>query len=246
MSRPGVQLLPPGELFNEEEVPELRSRIKLKSLSQEVNSKLFDILRPICKEPWAYVPAALAMLATLILLGGNLPIEIVEMKSYRVLVSVLLGLAVLLLIFVCTRLVLIWLGCKELLRRLEGVRLRRSFGLQEEFRWGTLWRMASNAGVLGFYQRVNREMECLEDLLKFEQQFYERVSKLEVATKEKSDATEAQALYYRAVGAICRTQESLRVLLEKWVTSHPQGDRADPVAADQRMATGASDGSPVR
>jgi hypothetical protein len=221
VNRPGVKLLPPQELFNGEEVPDLRARYKLIALSDEANLKLFDILRPLCKQVWAYIPAGLTILAIVVLLSGHLPVDIVETRCYTTMISVLLGMAVFLLVFLCTRLILVWLECKDLLRRLENVRLRRSFGLQAEFRWATLWRMASDAGVLGFYQRVNREMECLEDLLKFEEQFHDRVIAWQSETRQRTEEAEAQTLYYRTVGRICNTQEKLRTLLEKWVLDWP-------------------------
>jgi hypothetical protein len=234
INRPGVKLLPADKLFSEEEIPDLRDRYKLLVLTQEANQRLFDILHPFCSQIWAYVPAGFAVLTMFFLLGGNSPVEVVEVPGYRTTISLLLGLAASLMVFLCTRVILVWLECKDLLRRLENVKLRRSFGLQKDFRWGTLWRMASDAGVISFYQRVNREMECLDDFLKFEQQYYDRVIHEESETRQRTDASEAQGLYYRVVGRIYGVKEGLRILIAKFAGEKPK-TLADRMAKAQEV-----------
>jgi hypothetical protein len=221
INRPGVRLLPPDRVFSKEEIPDLRDRYKLLVLTQEANRRLFDILHPFCGQIWAYIPAGFVVLATFLLFGGNSPLEVVEITGYRFIITCLAGLAAFLMVFLCTRVILVWLECKDLLRRLENVKLRRSFGLQKDFRWGTLWRMASDAGVISFYQRVNREMECLEDFLKFEEQYYNRVTYEESETRRRTDASEAQGLYYRVVGRTYGVKESLRVLIATHASEKP-------------------------
>lgn len=221
INRPGVKLLPPEKLYTAEEIPDLRARYKLLVLTQEANRRLFDILHPFCSQIWAYIPAGFALLVTFVLAGGDSPVEVVEIRGYSTTISFLLGFAAFLMVFLCTRVILVWLECKDLLRRLENVKLRRSFGLQKDFRWGTLWRMASDAGVISFYQRVNREMECLDDFLGFEQQYYDRVVHEESETRQLKDATEAQGLYYRVVGRIYGVKEELRFLIATYASEKP-------------------------
>jgi len=236
ISRSGVRLLPPTDLFSPELIPDITDRFKLLALTKSYNEALTDLLRPLCPQLWAYAPALLVTVATMFFLRGKLPVDVVEPRGYVVLLSVLLGVTVFLFVFVCTRIVLVWIECKDLLRRLENLKLRRSFAMHDDFRWGTLWRMASDAGVLGFYQRVNREMECLRDFLRFDDAFYDRVNRWKDQTKRRDEATEAQALYYRATGGVFKTQEKLKALLKRWVGSSPQGlaeqkDKAQEVDA---------------
>jgi hypothetical protein len=174
-SDPELQLLPRQAVYSEQAIPELLLRRKLIPLTQENENTrhLFDLLRPLCKDPWAYVPGVFLILALMLILKFRLPIVILEQHGYVLLVSILLAFGLYLLISLYARLVLVWLECKNFLQRLENLKLRRSFRMQDDFEWGTLWRMASDAGVLNVYQLVSREMECLEEFLKFRIEFEE-------------------------------------------------------------------------
>lgn len=170
---PELHLLPAETVYDEDCLPDSLQRRRLAAFSIKGASTLFDVMRPLCREPWAYVPGVFVIVALAFVLRFRMPVVILENNGYSVIICIFLGISLYLLIGLVTRLVMVWMSCKSLLQRMEGLKLRRSFRLQSDFEWGTLWRLATDAGVLNLYQQVGREMEALGDFLKFEKEFKE-------------------------------------------------------------------------
>ena len=217
-------LLPPKDTYSKEPSLDVLQRQRLGPFSKEGTRPLFDVMLPLCREIWAYIPGVLVVFALIAIVGCNLPIVTLESWSYRFLVSVLLGVGLLLFIGLCTRLVIIWLECKMFLQRLENLKLRRSFRLGKDFEWGTLWRLASNASVLNVYQQVSREMECLEEFLKFGDKFQER----DLARKwSKGTRDKIGGAYERAAEAVKKAQEDFRSAIEYFLDHLKGNETAD-------------------
>jgi hypothetical protein len=156
-------LLPDVSSFTEATVPGAADRVRLKALSKQANGPLWGHLGILPLGRAAVVAAFLGFGVIVILMWPPEIAEAFEDTPYKWIFWVLLYCSLLLMCYLGTHIVVLWLGFRTLLRSIERVPFRRGFADLKSLTWKPLWELAGN-GRQEFVQLLGREVDALTQI----------------------------------------------------------------------------------
>jgi hypothetical protein len=183
-------VLPTASAFTDAVVPDALDRVRMKALVGKENEWPWQTLAAV---PYDGVLAASALVGFLMILLLMRPGEIAEAFepwTYRVLYWLLLYSCLLLVCFLVTHIVALWLQFRVLLRAIEAFPLRRGFGDLTNLTWKPLWKLAGN-GKDEFRRLLGDELTALTQIEKSETRNVELTSAIKKA-KAKTENVSAE------------------------------------------------------
>lgn len=145
------------------------SYIRFASLSDGANQRLRRAARPLTRDTWAYIPALAGTIIVWIVLAATQPsshfmiIHGVEVWRLDFAYEAALGLVLFGIACALTQMGLTWVACRNLLRGLDRLPLRRGFNGLKEFSWRPIWQLSAG-GENDLNTIFMREMESLTHL----------------------------------------------------------------------------------
>lgn len=145
------------------------SYIRFASLSDGANQRLWRAARPLTRDTWAYIPALAGTIIVWIVLAATQPsshfmiIHGVEVWRLDFAYEAALGLVLFGIACALTQMGLTWVACRNLLRGLDRLPLRRGFNGLKEFSWRPIWQLSAG-GENDLNTIFMREMESLTHL----------------------------------------------------------------------------------
>jgi len=156
-------VLPDVTSFTEAAVPGAADRVRLKSLSMQANQRLWQHLGILPLGRVSVVAAFLGFGVIAILMWPPEIAEAFEDNPYKWIFWFLLYCSLLLMCYLVTHIVVLWLGFRTLLRSIERVPFRRGFADLKTLTWKPLWELAGN-GRQEFVQLLGREVDALTQI----------------------------------------------------------------------------------
>ncbi len=188
-------VLPDATDFDQARVPEASERVRLKALANQAEWSLKSMeTLPFSKK--ITIPAIVGLLVILLLMRPSEIAEAFEPSTYKWMYWILLYSCLLLVCYLVTHIVALWLEFRTVLRAIEGVPFRRGFSDLKSLTWKPLWELAGN-GRQEFVQLLTGEVDALTQI----QNSKLPDGGLADAIKEAKDATNKVSAEYEVGGA---------------------------------------------
>jgi hypothetical protein len=163
--------LPHASRFDHQRVPDAYQRVRLKALASrgEWPWKSLGAV-PIGKFGIKIALSSFAGLVVILVLMSPPEIaEAVESQPYKIAYWILLYSCLLLVFYLLTQIVALWLEFRTLLRAIESVPFRRAFSALKDLTWKPLWKLAGSGrtefskSLVGELDAVVKLQKCLPD-----------------------------------------------------------------------------------
>jgi len=154
-------VLPDASDFNERLVPVASERVRLKALANHGEWPWKSLALPLGKK--TAIPAVVGIVLIFLLMKPSEIAEAFESTTYKLLYWILLYSCLLLVCYLVTHIVALWLEFRTLLRAIERARFRRGFSDLKSLTWKPLWRLAGS-GRQEFVQLLGGELEALTQI----------------------------------------------------------------------------------
>ncbi len=176
-------VLPDVNNFDERFVPEAYDRVRLKALASP-DEWPWQSLGALPLGARIAVPALAAFVAILLLIHPWEIAEAFESDTYKNTYWILLYSCLLLVCYLLTQIVALWLEFRELLQAIERLPFRRAFGNLKTLTWKPLWKLAGS-GREEFRKLLREEVDVLRQV-----QNGETAGGLTKAIDDAKDATD--------------------------------------------------------
>jgi hypothetical protein len=154
-------VLPDASQFDERSVPDASDRVRLKALASHGEWPWTNLSLPFGKK--TAIPAVVGIVLIFLLMKPPEIAEAFESTTYKVLYWTLLYSCLLLVCYLVTHIVALWLEFRILLRAIERARFRRGFSDLKSLTWKPLWRLAGS-GRQEFVQLLGGELDALTQI----------------------------------------------------------------------------------
>jgi hypothetical protein len=146
-------------------VPDASDRIRLKSLSSQVNRCLWRILGavPLGDKKKILIVASLAFGLIYLWMRPDEIAEAFEFRKYKILYWTFLYSGLFLVCYLGTHIVALWLEFRTLLRAIDRMSFRRGFRDLKDLTWKPLWKLAGS-GRQDFVQLLDGELDSLRQI----------------------------------------------------------------------------------
>jgi len=147
-------------------VPEASDRLQLKLLAGKKNEWPWEILGTVPLDKKMTISAGVGLLAIVFLMRPDEIAEAFESTPYRWLYWILLYFCLLLVCYLVTHIVALWVQLRDVLRAIERAPFRRGFGELKNLTWKPLWKLAGS-GRQEFVRLLREELDTLRRIQKF-------------------------------------------------------------------------------
>jgi hypothetical protein len=156
-------VLPKANAFTQALVPGASDRVRLKALSAEELAWPWEALGTIPLDKKIVISATVGFVLILLLMQPSEIAEAFESAPYKVLYWILLYSCLLLVCYLVTHIVVLWLEFRNLLNAIERLPFRRGLGDLKNLTWKPLWKLAGN-GRQEFLQMLGGEVDSLTQI----------------------------------------------------------------------------------
>ena len=187
-------VLPDASNFDAPLVPEAYDRVRLRALGK-VDEWPWKSLGAFPLSASVTVPAFAGFIAVLLLIHPWEIAEAFESQAYKITYWILLYSCLLLVCYLLTQIVALWLEFRELLQAIERLPFRRGFGNLKTLTWKPLWKLAGS-GRQEFRKLLREEVDVLRQV-----QNGETAGGLKKAIDDAREATDKVSDEYDRKGA---------------------------------------------
>jgi hypothetical protein len=146
-------------------LPEASDRVRLKALAALPGEWPWKALGTVPLEKKIILPTFAGLVIILVLMRPSEIAEAFESSTYKGIYWFLLYSCLLLVCYLVTHIVALWLQFRTLLRAIERVPFRRGFSDLKTLTWKPLWKLAGN-GRQEFVQLLGDEVDALDEIQK--------------------------------------------------------------------------------